>query len=271
MAQVFFIPHGGGPLPLLGDPGYARLASMLRALQPRLDGSKAIILVTAHWEAEQPCLATGPHPGMLFDYYGFPEESYRYSYPAPGAPDLVEPVVSALAAQGIGVQLDPERGFDHGTFVPMMLMRPEADIPILQMSLMSSLDAERHLAVGRGLAALLDQDITLIGSGFSFHNIQALIGRSRVDREAGYALAKSFHDWIDEAVCGEGLRADQRAGRLAAWETAPGARFCHPREEHLLPLHVCLGAAIEAGLAVTKIFGEPVKGYQTSGYHWQAA
>jgi aromatic ring-opening dioxygenase catalytic subunit (LigB family) len=158
-------------------------------------------------------------------------------------------------------------GFDHGTFVPMMLIRPEADIPILQMSLMSSLDPEQHLAIGRGLAGMLNHDITLIGSGFSFHNIAALIGRSRIDREDGYALAKAFHDWIGEAVCGEGLGADQRAERLAAWAIAPGARFCHPREEHLLPLHVCLGAAQEAGIAATKIFSEPVKGYQTSGYH----
>lgn len=269
MGQVFFIPHGGGPLPLLGDPGYARLATMLRGLGPTIEGTKTILLVTAHWESEHPALSVAPRPGMLFDYYGFPEETYHYQYPAHGAPELVEPVVSALAARGIESTLDAERGFDHGTFVPMMLMRPEADIPILQMSLMSSLDPAGHIAMGRALAGLLDDDVTLIGSGFSFHNIEALIGRSRVDREEGYALAKAFHDWIDDAVCDGGIQPAERERRLSGWEAARGARFCHPREEHLLPLHVCYGAAAEAGLAVEKIFSEPVKGYQTSGYRWQ--
>ncbi|MEQ8335643.1 class III extradiol ring-cleavage dioxygenase [Nisaea sp.] len=268
MGQILFIPHGGGPLPLLGDPGYARLADALRSLHATVGASRAILLVTAHWEADLPCLSTAPHPEMLFDYYGFPEESYRFTYPAHGATDLIEPVVSALEAQGTGALRDPERGFDHGTFVPMMLIRPEADIPILQMSLMSSLDPEQHLGMGRALAGLLEQDITLIGSGFSFHNIEALIGRSRVDLEAGYSKAREFHARIDEAVCAEGLGPGDRAKRLIDWEQVPGARFCHPREEHLLPLHVCVGAALEAGMKAEQIFSEPVKGYQTSGYRW---
>lgn len=268
MGQVLFIPHGGGPLPLLGDPGYAGLASALRGLHGTLSSSRAIILVTAHWEADLPCVATAARPSMLYDYYGFPEESYRFEYPAPGATELSGAAVSALDAAGIGAQCDADRGFDHGTFVPMMLMRPEADIPILQMSLMASLDPARHLAMGRALASLLDDDITLIGSGFSFHNINALRGRAPIEREQGYAQARAFHAWIDEAVCSPELSPDDRSERLAAWESAPGARFCHPREEHLMPLHVCLGAALQSGMSVRQIFNEPVKGFQTSGYHW---
>ncbi|MEO9901479.1 MULTISPECIES: class III extradiol ring-cleavage dioxygenase [Alphaproteobacteria] len=268
MGQILFIPHGGGPLPLLGDAGYASLASALRGFHGTISGSKAIILVTAHWEAELPCLSTAPRPEMLFDYYGFPEESYRFNYPALGATDLVEPVVAALNERGIGAERDETRGFDHGTFIPMMLMRPEADIPILQMSLLASLDPRQHLEMGRALAGLLDQDITLIGSGFSFHNIEALIGRNRIDLEEGYAKAKAFHAWMDEAICADDVTPDDRARRLMHWEEAPGARFCHPREEHLLPLHVCAGAAFEAGFNVEQIFNEPVKGYQTSGYRW---
>lgn len=269
MSEIFYIPHGGGPLPLMGDPAYARLAAMLGGLNGSFDGCKAIILVTAHWEEAQPCLGAAARPAMLFDYYGFPAETYRYSYPAPGAPELAEQAAAALSAAGFAPASDPDRGFDHGTFVPMMLIRPEADIPILQMSLLASLDAARHLALGRALGGLLGPDVALIGSGFSFHNIGALIGRPGSDPGDGRALAKAFHDWMDETVCGTALDPAERGRRLQAWETVPGARFCHPREEHLLPLHVCQGAAEAAGLTATQIFGEPVKGYQTSGYRWQ--
>ncbi len=269
MGQVFFIPHGGGPLPLLGDPGYARLAEELAALNGNIAGCKALLLVTAHWEADQPCLGTASDPGMLYDYYGFPEESYQIQYPAPGAPELAKSVASALSGAGFDPQFDPERGFDHGTFVPMKLIRPEADIPILQMSLLSSLDPGQHLAFGRALASLLSEDIALIGSGFSFHNIQALVGRNGGDPAAGHLQAKAFHDWLDGVVCDPDLTPEQRERHLEDWASAPGARFCHPREEHLLPLHVCQGAASAAGFHVKQIFGEPVKGFQTSGYHWQ--
>jgi 4,5-DOPA dioxygenase extradiol len=268
MSKVFYIPHGGGPRPLMGDQGYARLAAMLRELNAEVAGSKAVILVTAHWEAAQPCITTAARPGMLFDYHGFPEETYEYTYEAPGAPELAVQVGAALAGAGFDMETDANRGFDHGTFVPMMLIRPEADIPILQMSLLSSLNPEQHLSVGRALANLLDQNITLIGSGFSFHNIGALVGRLDGDTSQGQSLAQSFHAWLDETVCGAGLDPGERRRRLISWETAPGARFCHPREEHLLPLHVCHGAAAEAGMMASRIFGEPVKGFQTSGYRW---
>ncbi len=266
MGQIMYIPHGGGPLPLLGDPAYASLATALRALNGDLAGCKAIVLVTAHWEADRPSLSTAAAPGMLYDYYGFPEESYQIRYPAPGAPDLAKSVATVLAEHGFEAELDGERGFDHGTFVPMMLIRPEADIPILQMSLLASLDPARHLALGRALKSLLDDDIALIGSGFSFHNLGALTGRMGGDLDQARTLAGAFHTWLDETVCGPGLSTEERGSRLASWAEAPGARFCHPREEHLLPLYVCFGAA--AGRRAEQIFGEPVKGYQTSGYRW---
>ena len=266
MGQVFYIPHGGGPLPLMGEPSYARLAAMLRGLNAEVAGCRAIVVVTAHWEEAGPCLSTAARPGMLFDYQGFPPETYEYRYAAPGAPALAGEVAAALAAAGFEAGSDAERGFDHGTFVPMLLIRPEADIPVLQMSLLASLDAERHLALGRALAGLLDRNIALIGSGFSFHNIPALIGRLGARAEQGQALAAEFHAWLDETVCAPELAPDERDRRLIDWESAPGARFCHPREEHLLPLHVCFGAAAQAGLATRQIFGEPVKGFQTSGY-----
>ena len=268
MAQVFYIPHGGGPLPLMGEPNYARLAAMLAGLNAEVAQAKAIVLVTAHWEEAEPALSTAARPGMLFDYYGFPPETYEYNYATPGAPELAESVAGALAGAGFKPQADPERGFDHGTFVPMRLIRPEADIPVLQVSLLASLDPEQHLAMGRALAGLLDDDIALIGSGFSFHNIGALIGRLPGNPAEGQALARDFHAWLNDTVCGSDLTDEDRHRRLAAWADAPGARFCHPREEHLLPLHVCYGAASAARMTASAIFDEPVKGYQTVGYRW---
>lgn len=221
MKRILFVPHGGGPLPLLGDPGYARLSAALRLLDPYVAGAKAIILVTAHWECEGPGLSSGARPGMLYDYYGFPEEAYRISYPAPGAPELAQTVAVALEAEGLAPSLDPHRGFDHGVFVPMTLMRPQADILILQMSVLSSLDPAQHLALGRGLANALGEDIILIGSGFSFHNIGALTGRMDLDLREGQALARAFHEWLDDAICDPGLGDEQRAAALVSWADAP--------------------------------------------------
>lgn len=269
MSQIFFIPHGGGPLPLLGDPGYARLAEMLRSLNGAVAKAKAIIVVTAHWETEQPTLTSSANPGMLYDYFGFPDAAYRIDYPAPGAPALAETVAQALGAEGFDVALDQERGFDHGVFVPMALIHPEASIPILQMSILASLDPMRHIMVGRALAGILSDDIVLIGSGFSFHNLKALTRRLDQDEtRQGVALATDFHTWLDNIVCNPEMSAGNRITELVNWSSAPGARFCQPREEHLLPLHVCIGAAAAAGMSATQIFAEPVKGYQTSGYSW---
>jgi 4,5-DOPA dioxygenase extradiol len=272
LGKVLFIPHGGGPLPLLGDPGYARLVRALTSLGPELAGARAIIVVTAHWEMAQPCLSSAARPGMLYDYYGFPEAAYQITYPAPGAPELAATVAERLSRAGFGPEFDAERGFDHGTFVPMLLMRPEADIPILQMSLLSSLDPGQHIAFGRALGELMDGDLVLIGSGFSFHNIPALIGRlSPEEAKEGPSLAKVFHDWMDGIICDPEPNDARQHSELVGWAQVPGARFCHPREEHLLPLHVCFGAAQAAGLSASQFFGEPVKGYQTSGYFWQSS
>lgn len=268
MGDIFFIPHGGGPLPLMDDPGYARLAEMLQTLNGDVQCHKAIIVVTAHWETERPTLTRLAQPAMLYDYYGFPQKAYEIVYPAPGAPALADRVADALAAQGFDPAFDDERGFDHGVYVPMTLIRPEADIPILQMSVLESLDPAQHIAMGRALAPFIGEDIALIGSGFSFHNLGALTGRAKFDVAEGQAEAKAFHDWLDHSICSPQLGPDQREKALIDWASAPGARFCQPREEHLLPLHVCLGAAMASEMTASSIFGEPVKGYQTSGYRW---
>ena len=262
--QVFYIPHGGGPLPLMGHPGHQSLSDMLRNLETQIADSRAVAVITAHWEAELVSFSGAPQPTMLFDYFNFPPEAYEYDYPAPGSPDLAVKAKGLLADAGMESHIDQERGFDHGTFVPLMLMRPAADIPILQISLMSSLDPEAHISVGKALAPLLDQGVTIIGSGLSFHNLRAILfGGPKSTTED-----EQFDDWLNDTVLGDGHSEGERTTRLVNWRDAPGAQFSHPREEHLLPLHVCYGAAAAAGLAGESIYRENLMGFKTSGFRW---
>ncbi|MGB7180312.1 MAG: class III extradiol ring-cleavage dioxygenase [Burkholderiaceae bacterium] len=269
MSKILFIPHGGGPLPLLNDPGYAGLSASLRSLAPVVADSKAIILVTAHWETENPSITSAANPALIYDYYGFPEASYQIVYSAPGAPELAQSVAAALTDDGFAPVLEPDRGYDHGVYVPMILMRPQADIPILQMSVLSSLDPAAHVSLGHSLARVLGDDVMLVGSGYSFHNIGALTGRTRLDLPKARGQAKAFHHWMDAIICDSPASVQERTDALISWADAPGARFCQPREEHLMPLHVCFGAAVASGLKARRVFGEEVKGFQTSGYLWQ--
>lgn len=265
--QVFFIPHGGGPLPLMDHDSQQGLITLLRGLERQIARSRAIVVITAHWEAEIVHFSGASQPPLLFDYYNFPPETYDYVYPAPGAPDLAREASALLAAAGIKSVIDPERGFDHGTFVPMMLVRPLADIPILQMSLLASLDPDAHMALGRALAPLLKQDVTIIGSGLSFHNLGALLrGQPMTGSEDD-----AFDSWLGDTLTSPKRDDVQRARNLSRWSEAPGARFCHPREEHLLPLHVCFGAASAAGLVCDNIFRDRLMGFMTSGFRWTTA
>ncbi len=272
--QVHFIPHGGGPLPLMGDAGHKGIIALMRGMDAVVSGSRAIVVITAHWEADVVQLSGAAEPPLLFDYYNFPPETYAYEYPAPGAPDLARQASKLLTGAGIDNSIDLERGFDHGTFVPMMLIRPAGDIPILQLSLLSSLDPADHIALGRALSPLLTQGVTIIGSGLSFHNLGALMGGQT---EAGAGVGsdvgcedETFDTWLNETLVGSACSETDRSNRLIDWSTAPGARFCHPREEHLLPLHVCYGAASAAGLPCENTFRDSLMGFKTSGFCWSA-
>lgn len=262
--QVFFIPHGGGPLPLMGDDGHKGLIALLRSLEDHVADSRAIVVVTAHWEAECAHFSGAATPSLLFDYYNFPPETYEYKYPAPGAPDLARQACALLSESGLNSHIDPERGFDHGAFVPMMLIRPAADIPILQVSVLASLDPADHITLGRSLAPLLDRGVTFIGSGLSFHNLGVLLG----GRPETGGQDEAFDTWLNDTIVGPELSEAQRMDRLGNWSDAPGARFCHPREEHLMPLHVCYGVASAAGLAGENIYREKLMGFMTSGFRW---
>ncbi len=244
---VAYIPHGGGPWPFV-DLGFGdkreldALAAYLRALGSAPPKAPAALLViSAHWEEPVPTVMTSARPPMLYDYYGFPPEAYRITWPAPGQPQLAARVRELLGAAGIESRADAERGFDHGAFVPLKLAYPEADVPTVQLSLKQGLDPAEHLAIGRALAPLRDEGVFLVGSGMSFHNQRAF--RDRGARPIGDA----FDGWLRETVT---LAATERDARLVAWSSAPAARQAHPREEHLLPLMVVAGAAGDARGAV---------------------
>jgi aromatic ring-opening dioxygenase catalytic subunit (LigB family) len=235
-----FIPHGGGPWPFVdlgwGDrPGMDALAAYLRSVRdlPKTP-PKALLVVSAHWEEAVPTVMAAEAPPMLYDYYGFPPESYTLTWPAPGQPALAQRVRHLLAEAGFETDADPERGFDHGTFVPLKLAYPDADVPTVQLSLKRGLDPAEHLAMGRALAPLRDEGVFIIGSGMTYHDLRAFFSPT-----AG-PVSEAFDAWLRETAV---LDASERDRRLERWSTAPAARQAHPREEHLIPLMVIAGAA----------------------------
>jgi aromatic ring-opening dioxygenase catalytic subunit (LigB family) len=214
----------------------ASLEQSLAAMPAQIGRTpKAILMVTAHWEERVFTLGSHPAPGMVYDYGGFPAHTYSVVYPAPGAPELALRVQGLLQAAGLPVALDAERGYDHGTFVPLAVMYPDARVPVLQMSLRAGLDPAEHIALGRALAPLRDEDVLIVGSGLSYHNLRNFGAGGRVP-------SKAFDDWLQEVMA---AAPTERAQALVNWESAPAARICHPREEHLLPLMVAVGAAYD--------------------------
>ena len=237
---VAFLPHGGGPWNIVDlrvpKAEYDALASYLDQVRllPKTP-PKALLVVSAHWEERVPTVMTSPRPPMLYDYYGFPPASYEFVWPAPGAPDVARRVRELLTAAGVESAEDAQRGFDHGTFVPLAQPYPKADIPTLQLSLKAGLDPAEHLAIGRALAPLRDEGVFIVGSGMTYHDL-----RNFFRPEAGIPVAEAFDAWLRETAV---LDPKARDERLASWVQAPAARKAHPREEHLIPLMVIAGAA----------------------------
>nr|WP_315588313.1 class III extradiol ring-cleavage dioxygenase [Sphingomonas psychrotolerans] len=259
-----FIPHGGGPCffmdPLGGpaDPMWQKMQTYLAGLIASLpERPRAILLVSGHWEEDQVTVHAGSGQPLLFDYYGFPEHTYRLRWDAPGSPELAARVKALLEGAGFPVGEEHARGWDHGVFIPMMVAVPDADIPLVQLSLRKDLDPAAHIAVGRALAPLRDEGVLIVGSGMSFHNLRA---------RGSQATAPS-DEW-DAALVGAVTDPDpaRRAARVAAWDALPHAHFAHPREEHLLPLMVALGAGGE-GPAVCD-YRDHVLGWAVSGFRF---
>lgn len=260
---TFFIPHGGGPCFFMdwNPPGiWDRMAAFLRGIIGTLPSRpRAIVMVTAHWQEAAFTVSAHPKPGMLFDYYGFPPHTYELSYPASGDPSLAARISALLTDAGLPAQMDAQRGFDHGTFIPLLLMAPQADIPVVQMSLRHDLDPRAHLAAGRALAPLRDEGVLIVGSGMSFHNM-----RGYGDPRFG-PISDVFDEWLTQAV--QSAPAERDAA-LAAWDQAPQARLCHPAkaEEHLLPLMVAAGAAGHSPGA--QVFSDRVMETTLSGFRF---
>jgi aromatic ring-opening dioxygenase catalytic subunit (LigB family) len=235
---TYFISHGGGPWPWMKAQlggAYDRLEASLARMPAELGAPpRAILMVSAHWEAPEFTVQTHPQPPMLYDYGGFPDFTYHVRYPAPGAPALAARVRELLAAAGIASAEDAQRGFDHGLFAPMAVAWPKADVPIAQLSLRRGLDPAEHLALGRALAPLRDEGVLVVGSGLSWHNLRAFGPAAR-------APSAAFDGWLEATLAVADAAARRRA--LCDWESAPAARLAHPREEHLLPLMVAVGAA----------------------------
>jgi aromatic ring-opening dioxygenase catalytic subunit (LigB family) len=215
----------------------AHMRQLETALQdmPRQIGvtPKAVLVISGHWEDAVFSVMSNPHPSMLYDYSGFPSHTYRVVYPAPGAPELAEHVRSLVAAAGLPTRLDLQRGFDHGTFAPLVVMYPKADVPVIQLSMKAGLDPAEHIAMGRALAPLRDDGVLIVGSGLSYHNL-------RLFGPQGRAPSQAFDQWLHNAMISN---PSEREALLLNWEAAPSARIAHPREDHLIPLMVAVGAA----------------------------
>lgn len=236
---TYFISHGGGPWPWLDGPFRAtfdKLEQSLFAIRRELaEAPRAVLVVTGHWEEDGFAVSSGESPGMVYDYYGFPEHTYHIRYAAPGSPALAARVAQLLEGGGVPVRLDPERGYDHGTFSLMKPLYPEEQMPLVQLSIDRRYDPARHLEIGKLLAPLRDEGVLIIGSGLTYHNLREMRGTG------GQVPSRLFDDWLQHALVGSSPA--EREQQLLVWEKAPMARAAHPQEDHLVPLMVAVGAA----------------------------
>ena len=244
---TYFLSHGGGPWPYLDGPfrqAFNQLEQSLKHIRRELaEVPRAVLVISGHWEENGFAISSGEQPGMVYDYSGFPPHTYAVRYKAPGSPELAERVQKLLQEGGIPAWLDPERGYDHGTFSMMKPLYPEEDIPLVQLSIDRSYDPKLHLKLGRLLAPLRDEGVLIIGSGLSYHNMREMRGTSAVEP------SRVFDAWLHETLIS--AKPEERTAKLIDWERAPMARAAHPEEDHHIPLMVVVGAAeIEPGAAV---------------------
>lgn len=263
---TLFIPHGGGPCffmdwSVMGEPAdtWDKTAAWLRAVASTLpERPKAIVIVSGHWEEPVFTVSTAAQPEMIYDYTGFPKHTYELQYPAPGSAALAARIVELFTAAGIAVKTDARRGFDHGVFIPFLLAFPDADIPVVPLSIKSNLDPAEHIAAGQALKALREEGVLIVASGMSYHNMRAF------RTPAAIAPSAAFDAWLTAA-----LAEPDDAKRLAAltdWSHGTAARNAHPREEHLLPLMVAAGAGdSDPG---TRIFSDVVMQATVSAFRF---
>jgi aromatic ring-opening dioxygenase catalytic subunit (LigB family) len=235
---AYFVSHGGGPWPWMKSEShgvYDKLEASLKAMPGQIGiAPKAVLVISGHWEEREFTVMSSPKPPMIYDYSGFPEHTYRITYAAPGSPRTAERVCRLIEDAGFAARLDPLRGFDHGAFAPLAVIYPDADVPVLELSMRVGYDPRDHVAVGLALAPLRSEGVLIVGSGLSYHNL----------REFGPKASEpsaAFDQWLQQTLVD--LSPAERIARLIDWEAAPAARRAHPREDHLLPLMVAVGAA----------------------------
>jgi aromatic ring-opening dioxygenase catalytic subunit (LigB family) len=259
--SVLYFSHGGGPLPILGDKGHRKMVSFLEDLGQKIQMPEAIIVFSAHWEESLPAILGKEKPGLFYDYYGFPEEAYSIDYDLPGNPELSLRIKNLFADKNIPSKIDEERGFDHGVFIPLKIMYPQGNIPTTQVSLIKGLDPSAHIQLGAALKELLKENVLIIGSGFSFHNMQKFLWGSEYQ-------ADDKNDAFQNAlirICTEKSSPETMKDHLINWKDLPSARYCHPREEHLIPLHVCWGLSERPGKL---IFDDYILGKRSIAILW---
>jgi 4,5-DOPA dioxygenase extradiol len=236
-----FLAHGAPDLPYSPTPARA----FIESLGARYQGLRAILVISAHWEARIPTIGTASAPGTIYDFGGFDDRLYSLTYPAHTAAEVIVEVAQALDAAGVAHDEDPGRGYDHGVWIPLMLAFPKADVPVIQLSLRRGASAAENFAMGQALAPLRDKGVLIVGSGATVHNLRMIA------REGTPApdWARAFDEWIVSGV--EAGETD----RLLGFPVEPaGARQAHPTPEHLMPLYVALGAGGGRGRALHRSF-----------------
>ena len=243
-----YVNHGAGPMPLMGkQPEIAKhLAEVRTKWLPFNKEPDAIVIVSGHWEGDPIQISSSPKPGTNFDYGGFPPETRQYQYPAPGSPQVAQQIQDLLQANGIKSELNDQRGFDLGVFVALMCMFPDATIPVVAVSLHASLTTQDNWKLGQALAPLREQNILIVGSGSSYHNMQAGF------HPTGdiFEQADAFNEWLKATATN-----NQSVAKLQSWDSeAPYAKTCHPRPDHFLPLIMAAAGASPNTPAGTLIY-----------------
>lgn len=261
-SQIIYLSHGGGPLPLLGDPSHEKMIQFMKNLPHKIKKPDSIIVISAHWEENIVTIQSGNEPDIMYDYYGFPEAAYNIKYPCKGNPNLALKIADLFKKNGIEYTLDDSRPYDHGSYVPLKMMYPDADIPVLQISLNHNLDPSTHLNIGKALQPLLEENILIIGSGFSFHNMRQFDFEGK---DIDDPLNNEFQDKLIE-ICSIEKNEEKKIDFFKNWKNITGARYCHPREEHLLPLLVCVGLSKNNGV---KVFDDYILGKRAIAILWK--